>query len=220
MKFFSENKYLDNQNGYIVSYGNTLDIGQVFQLDNPLQPELYFIPQWGERIEIKDDLIFAKLNHIVGVYENRPNSSEPIAVFNGLNYIYNINLMEYEGTNYLITNEMANIGLFEYTYMPSSLEDELLKPQVTLSNYPNPFNPKTIISFSVTQNSDFVNLDIYNIKGQKVKSLVNEQLLKGKHSITWDGENASGKNVGSGLYLYRLKINGKTEIVKKCMLLK
>ena len=218
---FTVNKYLDNQDEYLIAnvpYHSS--IAQIFKLNDPLQPELYFTPQWGERIEIEDDLIFAKLNHIVGVYENRPNSTEPIAIFNGLNYIYNINLTEHEGINYLITNEMANIGLFEYTYVPSSAEDELQKAELTLSNYPNPFNPTTTISFSVTQNSDFVNLDIYNIKGQKVKSLVNEQLLKGKHSITWDGEDATGKDVCSGLYLYKLNINGKTEIVKKCMLLK
>ncbi|MDP8204787.1 MAG: T9SS type A sorting domain-containing protein, partial [Candidatus Tenebribacter mawsonii] len=218
---FTVNKYLDNQDEYLIAnvpYHSS--IAQIFKLNDPLQPELYFTPQWGERIEIEDDLIFSKLNHIVGVYENRPNCTEPIAVFNGLNYIYNINLIEHEGINYLITNEMANIGLFEYTYVPSSTEDELPLPEITLSNYPNPFNPETTISFSVTQNSDFVTIDIFNIKGQKIKSLVNEQLLKGEHSITWNGEDELSKTVSSGVYLYKLKVNGKIEAVKKCMLLK
>jgi hypothetical protein len=129
-------------------------------------------------------------------------------------------LIEHEGINYLITNEMANIGLFEYTYVPSSTEDELPLPEITLSNYPNPFNPETTISFSVTQNSDFVTIDIFNIKGQKINSLVNEQLLKGEHSITWNGEDELSKTVSSGVYLYKLKVNGKIEAVKKCMLLK
>ena len=219
---FSENKYLDNQNGYIVSYGSTLDIGQVFQLDNPLQPELYFTPQWGERIEIKDDLIFAKLNHIVGVYENRSNSTEPIAIFNGLNHIYNINLIEHEGINYLITNEMANIGLFEYTYIPSSAEDELPKPEITLSNYPNPFNPETNIVFNLKEEGE-VQLDIYNIKGQKIKQLVSDsanQLSAGQHSVVWDGTDENNKQVSSGIYMYQLKVDGKTVSSKKCLLLK
>ncbi|MDP8203772.1 MAG: FlgD immunoglobulin-like domain containing protein [Candidatus Tenebribacter mawsonii] len=217
---FSDSQYLDSQDGYLVTSGGTYDIGQVFQLGNPLQPELYFTPQWGPRIEIRDDLIFSISGHIISVYENRPNCTEPIAIFNGLNYIYNINLTEHEGTNYLITNERYNIGLFEYTYIPSSAEDELPKPEITLSNYPNPFNPTTTISFSVTQNSDFVNLEVYNIKGQKVKTLINEEMQKGKHSIIWSGVDKNNKPVSSGIYFYKLNVNGKTEAVKKCLLLK
>jgi len=213
---FTENKYLDNQDGYLITnVPYHTSIAQIFQLDDPLQPELYFTPQWGERIEIEDDLIFVKTNHIVGVYENRPNNTEPIAIFNGLNYIYNINLIEHEGTNYLITNEMANIGLFEYTYIPSSAEDELPKPEITLSNFPNPFNPETTISFSVTQNSDFVTLNIYNIKGQKVDQLEITNYELGINEVTWNAE-----RFASGIYLYQLKVDGKAIASKKCLLLK
>jgi hypothetical protein len=217
---FSENKYLDNQDGYIVSNGSTYNVGQIFQLDNPFQPELYFTPLWGNRIEIKNDLIFAKTNHIIGVYENRLNCTEPMAVFNGLNYIYNINLIEHEGTNYLITNEMANIGLFEYNYVPSSVEDELLKPEFTLSNHPNPFNPETTISFSVTQNSDFVNLEIFNIKGQKVKKLEIRNVKLGINEVIWDGTDTNNKSVSSGIYMYQLKVDGKAIAMKKMLILK
>ena len=218
---FTDNQYVDGQDGYLLTRGSVSngDIAQIFQLDNPLQPELYFTPQWGNRIEIHDELIFARIEYIVAVYENRPNCTEPMAIFNGLNYIYNIDLMEHAGTNYLITLEMADIGLFEYTYIPSSAEDELLKPVVSLSNYPNPFNPETNIVFNLPEEGE-VQLEIYNVKGQKVIQLVSDQLLAGEHSIVWDGEDASGKDVCSGLYLYKLNINGKTEIVKKCMLLK
>ena len=87
-------------------------------------------------------------------------------------------------------------------------------------NYPNPFNPETTIIFSVTQNSDFVTLDIYNIKGQKVKSLLNEQKQAGVHSIIWNGTDANNKPVSSGIYMYQLKVNGKTITSRKCLLLK
>ena len=223
---FTENKYLDNQDEYLIAnVPFHSSIAQIYQLDDPLQPELYFTPQWGERIEIENDLIFVKLNHIVGVYENRPNSTEPMAVFNGLNYIYNINLIEHEGINYLITNENANIGLFEYTYVPSSAEDELPKPEITLSNYPNPFNPETTISFSVTQNSDFVTLDIYNVKGQKVRTLDCSNCFaaasnKLTHSIVWDGKDKNNKPVSSGVYMYQLKVDGEAKAIKKLLLLK
>ena len=55
-----------------------------------------------------------------------------------------------------------------------------------LGNYPNPFNPSTTISFSVAQTSSFVNLEIYNMKGQKVKQLVNGPLSAGRHCVVWD----------------------------------
>ena len=88
-----------------------------------------------------------------------------------------------------------------------------------LSNYPNPFNPDTRISFSIPNESE-VELTVYNVKGQKVKALLNDNFEKGNHSIVWDGFDDSGKPVSSGIYLYKLNINGKTEAVKKCLLLK
>ena len=97
---------------------------------------------------------------------------------------------------------------------------ELSTPNYGLNNYPNPFNPTTTISFSVTQNSDFVNLQVYNIKGQKIKTLEQNEFTKGFHSIIWDGNDESGKPVSSGIYFYKLNVNGKTEVVKKCLLLK
>jgi len=90
---------------------------------------------------------------------------------------------------------------------------------LNLSNYPNPFNPTTTISFSIPEESN-VKLSIYNIKGQKIKSLLNDQITSGEHSIVWNGEDDSGKKVSSGVYLYKLNVNGKTEAVRKCLLLK
>ncbi|MEA2097237.1 MAG: FlgD immunoglobulin-like domain containing protein, partial [Candidatus Cloacimonadota bacterium] len=84
---------------------------------------------------------------------------------------------------------------------------------------PNPFNPTTTISFSVTQNSDFVTLEVYNIKGQKVKQLVNNQLSAGKHSVIWNGKDNNGKSVTSGIYFYKMKA-GKFTSTKKMILLK
>ena len=244
---FTENKYINGQDGYLTTIAQyaSSSTAQIFQLDDPLQPELYFTPQWGERIEIEDDLIFVKTNHIIGVYENRSNCTEPIAIFNGLNYIYNINLIEHEGTDYLITNEMANIGLFEYSYIPSSVEEELLKPEFTLSNYPNPFNPETTISFQLnTENTGHTEINIYNIKGQKVKTFIvtlsgdeglNNNYISNpspstplrmtqagsKHySVVWNGTDSNNKPVSSGIYMYQLKVDGKAIAGKKCLLLK
>ena len=86
-------------------------------------------------------------------------------------------------------------------------------------NYPNPFNPSTTISFSILNDSN-VELYIYNIKGQKIITLVQNEFTKSSHSIIWNGDDDSGKSVCSGIYYYKLNVNGKTEAVKKCLLLK
>ncbi len=88
-----------------------------------------------------------------------------------------------------------------------------------LQNHPNPFNPSTTISFSI-QNYSKIELSIYNIKGQKIISLINEQYLKGEHSVVWNGDDASGKKVSSGIYFYKLNVNDETEAMKKCLLMK
>jgi flagellar hook assembly protein FlgD len=86
-------------------------------------------------------------------------------------------------------------------------------------NHPNPFNPSTKIKFSI-QNESNVEISIYNIKGRKIKQLVHNQLSTGQHSVVWNGTDNNNEPVSSGVYLYKLNVNCKTEAVKKCMLLK
>ncbi len=85
-------------------------------------------------------------------------------------------------------------------------------------NYPNPFNPETRISFLLKE-AGSVNLTVYNLNGQEIRSLVTKQLPAGTHSCSWDGRNNSGKVVPTGTYLYTLRVNGfevtrKMEFVK------
>jgi len=88
-----------------------------------------------------------------------------------------------------------------------------------MSNYPNPFNPTTTIKFLIPEKSK-VELTIYNIKGQKIKTLIHNEFAKGSHSIVWNGDDESEEPVSSGVYLYKLNVNGKTEVIRKCLLLK
>ena len=85
-------------------------------------------------------------------------------------------------------------------------------------NYPNPFNPRTVIAYS-TKQSGKVSLDIFNIKGQKVKTLVNDHQEAGKHSIVWNGKDELGNNVSSGVYFYKLK-SGNYTSSRKMILMK
>jgi len=85
-------------------------------------------------------------------------------------------------------------------------------------NFPNPFNPTTTINYSILQESK-VDLTIYNLKGQKVKQLVSEQLTVGQHSIVWDGKDDNSKSVSSGIYFYKMRTKDFSEM-RKMLLLK
>ena len=134
-------------------------------------------------------------------------------------YDLKISTKDVEENYTVFTLEPAfTVGDFDAT---SISDNEIILENYQLSHYPNPFNPSTTISFSVTQTSSFVTLEIYNLKGQKVKTLVNERLDSGLHSYTWHGNDNSGKAVSSGIYFYRLKTgNGKFTSTKKMILMK
>jgi len=83
----------------------------------------------------------------------------------------------------------------------------------SIRNYPNPFNPSTIIAFALP-NESHVRLDIYNVLGQKVTTLVNDKLSAGEYSYEWDGS-----KVASGIYLYRLTTD-KFSATRKMVLMK
>jgi len=88
-----------------------------------------------------------------------------------------------------------------------------------LTNYPNPFNPETKIVFDLPESGQ-VQLEIYNIKGQRVKTLLDCYMSPGRSEMLWNSKDDNGKRVSSGVYFYRLKVNGKTEKTKKMLLLK
>ncbi len=85
-------------------------------------------------------------------------------------------------------------------------------------NYPNPFNSETIITFSVP-GPERTTLEIYDILGRRVKTLVNEKMVPGVHQAKWNGKNEWGIDVASGLYFYRLK-NGAHLMTRKLLLVK
>ncbi len=85
-------------------------------------------------------------------------------------------------------------------------------------NYPNPFNPSTKIQYAVPRQS-MVSLVIYNILGQRVRTLVSGEHNAGRFEVTWDGRDDHGLSVGSGVYFYRLE-SGSLALVQKMLLLK
>lgn len=85
-------------------------------------------------------------------------------------------------------------------------------------NYPNPFNPETTIQFQIPE-SQTIQLVIYSVTGQAVRTLIDQSFSKGKHKIKWDGKDDSGNLVSSGIYFYQLHGEKYTQI-KKMLLTK
>ena len=135
-------------------------------------------------------------------------------VFYENNIIGNVTVENEQTTevNFNMTSTLPPVSIDDGTIPHTSL----FTPH--LSNYPNPFNPTTTISFDLAQASN-VSLIIYNIKGQKVKTLTTEFLKEGTHSVVWNGKNNSNKSVASGLYFYKLT-SGKDTVTHKMLLLK
>lgn len=92
-------------------------------------------------------------------------------------------------------------------------------PMVTklYKNFPNPFNPTTTINFSLKSDSK-VQIEIYNIKGQKVKQLVSKEFTAGQHSVVWNGRNEKNESVSSGIYFYRMKTDNFDKMRKMILL--
>ena len=103
--------------------------------------------------------------------------------------------------------------------MGTTPEGEIVPGAFALAqNYPNPFNPSTEISFTLNEAAD-VNLSIFNMLGQKVRTLTTGSKPAGVYSLEWDGRDEMGQSVSTGIYLYTLT-NGSTSITKKMALMK
>ena len=122
-------------------------------------------------------------------------------------YIYAIS---YENIRHIFRSVQSTVGIDNF-----SIQNII---DCKLTNYPNPFNPTTTIDFSIPKDSG-INLSIYNLKGQKVKTLLNEYKEAGKHQVVWNGRDESNKRAASGLYLYKI-ISGKETVTRKMLLLK
>ena len=101
----------------------------------------------------------------------------------------------------------------------SDIEVSIIKINTRLlGNYPNPFNPETTIKFSLDKKTD-IRIDVYNIRGQRVKTLLNSFMDKGEHSVLWNGTDDNGLSVSSGVYFYRMMTDDFNQ-TKRMLLLK
>jgi len=116
----------------------------------------------------------------------------------------------------IITENQTTISNFT---LPVFNEDEIQITQTALiGNYPNPFNPETTISYDV-KGSQLVRIEIYNTKGQLIRTLVDEIKANGHHTTVWNGKDNHGSAVASGVYYYRMRA-GAYKANRLMMLLK
>jgi len=111
-------------------------------------------------------------------------------------------------------------ALLQSTYFAGSQNNEIPFPlKSELNSYPNPFNPSTTITFTLSDTHENISLSIYNIKGQKVRSFDHLKSPSGSFCVTWDGRDDSGQQVTTGIYFLQLNYDGPV-LIKKMLLLK
>ncbi len=147
------------------------------------------------------------------VISGRSFLSSPVLAYE----VYNELTGEFEPGRVIAGRQKTSIVMFREIGEPGN-EPPIIDNIKLHGNYPNPFNPTTRISFSLS-NEAVIELIIYNVKGQKVKTLYSGLTEKGDHALIWQGKDDDGKDVSSGLYLYKLKV-GDQEFSKKMLLLK
>jgi hypothetical protein len=122
-------------------------------------------------------------------------------------------------------DNLSDISNYDYVWvMPT--DKDVVNFSVTLTpahfelfqNYPNPFNPTTTINYALPQDGN-VTISIYSVNGEKVKSVLNQFMEKGFHTVEWNGTNQNGSPVSTGIYIYEL-IAGDQKLAKKMFLAK
>ncbi len=125
-----------------------------------------------------------------------------------------VNNIDVEDDILFLANGSNGVSTLESVFLTNNHEEiQEIQKLISLSNFPNPFNPETTISFQLTKSS-YVTLKVYNIKGELIETLISGNVLAGSHSYEWKPE-----NVASGVYFCRLS-DGKKTVTQKLILLK
>jgi len=178
---------------------DAVEIGWELSMDNDFQ---YFEVYRATNPDFTDADVFATVD---------PMFSD-LDVSIGQTYYYAVSAFDANGN----MSETSNV----VTTSIVSVDDlELIPTTYGLSqNYPNPFNPTTSIEFALPEASE-VSLEIYNLLGQKVRTLVSGYVPAGYINTSWDGMDQNGKEISSGTYIYRLQTADQS-FSKKMVLMK
>jgi len=152
-----------------------------------------------------------------------PNDNERDAQFDPLQD-YDFTVAEFDNTG--DANHSTDVTVHTLTFAPVGIGDEESTNRAPMSfrldqNYPNPFNPSTVIAYVVPgsrESAANVRLEIFDIRGHLVRSLVNERKTGGEYSVHWNGKNENGIQVNSGIYIYRLQTGELTSFRKMTLM--
>jgi len=216
-------RYVDDSGYFSVQY-NYGKNARIYFMDQDDQLELIQalnFDVYTSLEKIEDDIFSGRTSLPAKFYHfSEAGISEPYAEYNFMNNTFMFDVDEENKRIYAFKS--GSYESFTYDYFVDVDENEVTLPGCSLKNFPNPFNPNTVISF---QTSDFsgqnmdesASIEIYNIKGQRVKSFKD---LQGKKAVVWHGRDDNGKAVGSGVYFYQLQRGEEVLASRKMTLLK
>ena len=199
----------------MINYNDqALSVKQVDQGDllSNSQSSCVLLPQYDRSGSV--EITFSKLAHVNQSAELDPNGTLFSVVF------------EQKQTGGESAVQIASVDLRTARNKPVAINvesgDELnlaaIPESCELANYPNPFNSRTLVYFQLPS-AGFVDLEVINVLGQPVRTLVHKEFQAGQHSVTWDGTNNRGIDAGSGMYMLRMT-TGDQVLLKKLLLLK
>jgi len=199
----------------------------------------YYVATWLGYPEYNDywqdhyGVFISTTTNSVGSFGNTPLLQEtPPGSMGGNSAIWSyrtINLDNYIGSSiYLAFRHYDSAGCYYImiddvkvgTIAPSGIGEETIHvPTATAlkANYPNPFNPSTTIAFDMAASGN-TTIDIFNVRGQKVKTVANGFFNAGTHRVLWNGDDHNGNSVGSGVYFYRMTTESYTKTQKMLLM--
>jgi len=142
-------------------------------------------------------------------------------VGSGVKYLWSREEIEYvESMVALMDLTPEQEALFSAALYGESVSAELPKAFSLMQNSPNPFNPSTTIAFSVPEAMPaYVSLEVFDLRGRMVRTLVEGEREAGSYAVFWDGTDNAGRKVPSGVYFYRIQAGNYSQ-TRKMVLLK
>ncbi|MGE5398799.1 MAG: fibronectin type III domain-containing protein, partial [Ignavibacteriales bacterium] len=181
-------------------------------------PELSWLLPAKTDANLKYELQYSTDNEMtspVTISEIQQTSVTVSGLQAGTEYYWRVRSVDEKG-NY---SSYSAPGRFTVTATTDVTVDNAIPTEYKIDqNYPNPFNPSTMITYWLPKNS-FVKLQVFDMLGREIKTLIAGQMNAGKHTAQWNADDNSGQKVSSGMYLYRLSTN-ETVITRKMILLR
>jgi hypothetical protein len=185
--------------------GGFLDIIDASTLTNPIKLGGYQAPTAIYDIEVNDSLLYIALGleGISVLNISVPDSVKLIINVQTPGLVFDIEAKR----NLLYVSDYYSLSRLKVISKTETMRPYLPADFELFQNYPNPFNGNTIITYRLYRSS-FIALDVYNVLGERIASLVNQLQPAGFHSTCWSGLSEQGVSVSSGVYFYQIRSNG------------